>query len=162
MTTLLRDMRFAARMLRKSPVFTVVDVLSLALGIGANTAIFSVAGAVLSNSPKVKEAARLFDVHGESGEEERFAASYPAYREMRDGNTALEGLLCWGELPLSLGTTAGQSEQAFGMIVSANYFDVLGVAPERGRFFSPEEEAEPGAHPVAVLSHAAWQRTATG
>ena len=156
--TLWRDMRFAARMLRKSPAFTVVAVLSLALGIGANTAIFSVAGALLSNSPKVKEPSRLFDVRGESNEEERFAASYPAYRELRDGNHALEGLLCWGELPLSLGTSAGQSEQAFGMIVSANYFDVLGVVPERGRFFSPEEEAEPGAHAVAVLSHAAWER----
>jgi predicted permease len=156
--TLLRDLRFAARMLRKSPAFTVVAVLSLALGIGANTAIFSVAGAVLSNSPQVKEPSRLFDVRGESAEDERFATSYPAYREMRDGNTVLEGLLCWGELPLSLGTGGGQSEQAFGMIVSANYFDVLGVAPERGRFFSPEEEAEPGAHAVAVLSHAAWER----
>src|SRR5918998_5610528 len=156
--TLWRDMRFAARMLRKSPAFTVVAVLSLALGIGANTAIFSVAAAVLSSAPKVKEPSRLFDVHGESNEEARFAASYPAYQEMRDGNTVLEGLLCWGELPLSLGTSAGRSEQAFGMIVSANYFDVLGVAPERGRFFSPEEEAEPGAHPVAVLSHAAWER----
>jgi predicted permease len=158
MRTLWRDMRFAARMLRKSPAFTVVAVLSLALGIGANTAIFSIAGAVLSGSPKVAEPARVFDVRGESIESERFAASYPAYREMRDGSTALEGLLCWGELPLSLGTTAGQSEQAFGMIVSANYFDVLGVAPARGRFFSPEEEEEPGAHPVAVLSHAAWKR----
>src|SRR5215207_9713184 len=142
--TLWRDMRFAARMLRKSPAFTVVAVLSLALGIGANTAIFSVAGAVLSGSPKVREPGRVFDVRGESSEEERFAASYPAYREMRDGNKALEGLLCWGELPLSLGTAAGQSEQAFGMVVSANYFDVLGVVPERGRFFSPEEGTEQG------------------
>jgi predicted permease len=151
-------MRFAARMLGKSPAFTVVAVLSLALGIGANTAIFSVVGAVLSSSPKVKEPSRVFDMRGESNEEERFATSYPAYRQMRDGNTVLEGLLCWGELPLSLGLNGRQPEQAFGMIVSANYFDVLGVAPERGRFFSPEEEAEPGAHPVAVLSHAAWER----
>ncbi|MBV8858089.1 MAG: ABC transporter permease [Acidobacteria bacterium] len=156
--TLWRDMRFAARMLGKSPAFTAVAVLSLALGIGANTAIFSVAGAVLSNSPKVKEPSRVFDVRGESNEDERFAVSYPAYRQMRDGSTALEGLLCWGELPLSLGTGGGQPEQAFGMIVSANYFDVLRVAPERGRFFTPEEEAEQGAHPVAVLSHAAWAR----
>src|SRR3712207_4028740 len=125
--TLWRDIRFAARMLRKSPAFTAVAVLSLALGIGANTAIFSVAAAVLSSAPKVKEPARVFDVSGEPGEKERFAASYPAYKEMRDGNTVLEGLLCWGELPLSLGTGAGQSEQAFGMVVSANYFDVLGV-----------------------------------
>ncbi len=156
--TLWRDMRFAARMLRKSPAFTVVAVLSLALGIGANTAIFSVAGAVLSGSPKVREPGRVFDVRGDSDEEERFAASYPSYQFFRDNNNALEGLLCWGELPLSLGTAAGQSEQAFGMIVSANYFDVLGVAPERGRFFSPAEDGEPGAHAVAVLSHAAWER----
>lgn len=156
--TLWRDMRFAARMLRKSPAFTVVAVLSLALGIGANTAIFSVAGAVLSGSPKVREPGRVFDVRGDSDEEERFAASYPSYQFFRDNNNALEGLLCWGELPLSLGTAAGQSEQAFGMIVSANYFDVLGVAPERGRFFAPEEDGEPGAHAVAVLSHAAWER----
>ena len=153
-----RDLRFAARMLRKSPAFTVVAVLSLALGIGANTAIFSVAGAVLSNSPKVKESSRVFDLRGESNEDERFAASYPSYQFLRDNNNVLDGLLCWGELPLSLGTDAGQSEQAFGMIVSANYFAVLGVSPERGRFFSSEEEGEPGAHAVAVLSHAAWER----
>jgi putative ABC transport system permease protein len=158
MRTLLRDLRFAARMLRKSPAFTVVAVLSLALGIGANTAIFSVAGAILSNSPKVREPARVFDVRGEAAEEERFAASYPSYQFFRDNSNVLEGLLCWGELPLSLGTDAGQSEHAFGMIVSANYFDVLGVTPERGRFFFSEEEAEPGAHAVAVLSHAAWER----
>jgi predicted permease len=156
--TLLKDVRFAARVLGKSPAFTAVAVLSLALGIGANTAIFSIASGLLSSSPKVSEAERVFDLRGEANEDERFAASYPAYRQLRDNNTTLAGLLCWGELPVSLGTAPGESEQAFGMIVSGNYFDVLGVRPAHGRFFSPEEDATPGTHPVAVISHGAWRR----
>ena len=156
--TLLKDVRFAVRMLGKSPAFTAVAVLSLALGIGANTAIFSIASGLLSASPKVAEPQRVFDLRGEAGEDERFAASYPSYRHLRDNTTTLAGLLCWGELPVSLGTAPGESEQAFGIIVSGNYFDVLGVTPGRGRFFSPEEDATPGAHPVAVISHGAWRR----
>ncbi|HEX8283359.1 MAG TPA: ABC transporter permease [Pyrinomonadaceae bacterium] len=159
MTTLLKDVRFAARMLGKSPAFTAVAVLSLALGIGANTAVFSIASGLLSSSPKVADPSRVFDVRGGADEDEsRFAASHLLYRHLRDNNDVLDGLTCWGELPLSLGEAAGASEQAFGMIVSGNYFDVLGVRPARGRFFSPEEDAERGAHPVAVLSHGAWRR----
>jgi len=156
--TLLKDVRFAARMLGKSPAFTAVAVLSLALGIGANTAIFSIASGLLSASPKVSEPSRVFDLRGEAGEDERFAASYPVYQHLRDNNSTLAGLLCWGELPLSLSNAPGESEQAFGMIVSGNYFDVLGVRPAHGRFFSPEEDATPGAHPVAVISHGTWRR----
>jgi predicted permease len=155
---MLKDVRFAARMLGKSPAFTAVAVLSLALGIGANTAIFSIASGLLSASPRVSEPSRVFDLRGEASEDERFAASYPAYRHLRDNNKTLAGLLCWGELPVSLGTAPGESEQAFGMIVSGNYFDVLGVRPAHGRFFAPEEDAAPGAHQVAVISHGAWRR----
>ncbi|HEX7958216.1 MAG TPA: ABC transporter permease, partial [Pyrinomonadaceae bacterium] len=158
MGTLWNDVRFAARMLTKSPAFTLVAALSLALGIGANTAVFSVAAGLLASAPKVTDPARLFDLRGEAAEESRFAASYPAYRQLRDNNDVLSGLLCWGELPLSLGEAGGDAEQAFGLIVSGNYFDVLGLTPARGRFFAPEEDAEPGAHAVAVLSHGAWRR----
>ncbi|HEX8720559.1 MAG TPA: ABC transporter permease [Pyrinomonadaceae bacterium] len=153
-----KDVRFAARMLAKSPAFTLVAALSLALGIGANTAVFSIARSLLGGTPKVSDPAALFDLRGESAEESRFAASYPAYKHLRDNNDVLSGLLCWGELPLSLGGEGGTSEQAFGMIVSGNYFDVLGVRPASGRFFAPEEDAGAGAHPVAVLSHGAWRR----
>src|ERR1051325_3197474 len=157
MANLLHDLRYAFRMLVKSPGFTAVAVISLAIGMGANTAIFSVANAVLFRSMPFEDASRLVDVHGVGEFENRFAASYPAYVYYRDHNESFSDLLCWGELSLSL-SEGGAAEQAFGMIVSGNYFSTLGVRPAAGRFFSPEEDRTPGAHPVVVISHGMWQR----
>ena len=157
MQSLIHDLRYAFRMLIKSPAFTFVAVISLAIGIGANTAIFSVANAILFRSMPFRDAANLVDVHGVGEFENRFAASYPAYQYYRDHNQTFSDLLCWGELSLSL-STGGNAEQAFGIIVSGNYFSTLGVQPALGRFFLPEEDETVGTHPVVVLSYGFWQR----
>ncbi len=159
MNTFLQDVRYAVRMLAKSPAFTLITVLSLALGIGANTAIFSVANALLLRPLPLADAERLVEVqkHSSEGRGNSFAVSYPDYEFYRAHADTLVGLLCWGEAPLSL-TTGAESEQAYGMVVSGNYFDVLGVRPAHGRFFLPAEDNTPGAQPVAVVSYGLWQR----
>jgi predicted permease len=158
MRNLWQDMRYAARMLAKSRAFTLVAVVSLAIGIGANTAIFSLANALLFPQLPFVEPARLVDVH-EAASEHRgpLSVSYPAYQHYRDENRVFSGLACWGELPLSLSTNE-VARQAHGMIVSGNYFETLGLHPARGRFFTKEEDQTPGAHAVVIISHRFWQR----
>lgn len=150
-----QDLRFGARMLLKHKGFTLVTLLSLAVGIGANTSIFSLANAVLFQTPPVADPQRVVSVFGDG--RESFAVSYRDYLDYRERNQSFTDLLCWGEASLSL-TTGGQSEQLSGMLVSGNYFDVLGVRPVLGRSFLPEEDRTPGQHPVAVISYGLWQR----
>lgn len=150
-----QDLRFGARMLLKHKGFTLVTLLSLAVGIGANTAIFSLANAVLFQTPPVADPQRVVSVFGDG--RESFAVSYPDYRDYRERNKVFSDLLCWGEASLSL-TTGGQAEQLTGMLVSGNYFDVLGVQPALGRTFLPEDDQTPGRFPVVVISHGLWQR----
>ncbi|MBC7933601.1 MAG: ABC transporter permease, partial [Rubrivivax sp.] len=161
MRTLLQDVRYALRVLAKSPAFTVFAVVSLAVGIGANTAVFSVANAILLRPLAVAAPERLVDVqkHSSEGAGQSFPVSYQSFEHMREHNEVMSGLACWGEASLSLSGEGGSgAEQAFGMIVSDNYFDVLGLRPARGRFFLPDEDRTPDAHPVAVLSYGMWQR----
>jgi len=158
MKVLWQDLRYAVRMLAKSPAFTLVAVVSLAVGMGANTAIFSVANRILFQPLAVSEPGELLEVHKHTTETvgQGFSVSYPDYEFFREHNEVFAGLLCWGNVPLSLG--GERAEQAYGMIVSGNYFDVLGVRAARGRFFAPEEDRTPGTHLVAVLSHGLWRR----
>jgi predicted permease len=159
MGTLVQDVRYALRTLAKSPAFALVAVLSLALGIGANTAIFSVVNALLLRPLPLAASQQLVSVQKvtSEGRGQTFSVSYPDYQFYRDHNEVFTGLLCWGEATMSL-TAGGDAEQSFGMIVSGNYFDVLGVRPAQGRFFAPDEDATPEARPVAVLSYGTWQR----
>ena len=150
-----QDLRFGVRMLLRNKSFSAVAILSLAVGIGANTAIFSLANAVLFQTPPVADAKRVMSVFGDG--RQSFAVSYPDYLDYRDRNQVFSDLLCWGEASLSL-TTGGQPEQLTAMLVSGNYFDVLGVQPAPGRSFLPDEDRSPGAHPVVVISHGLWQR----
>jgi predicted permease len=152
---MLQDLRFGARMLLKNKSFSLVTLISRAVGIGANTAIFSLANAVLFQTPPVADAGRVVSVFGDG--RESFAISYPDYRDYRERNQVFTDLLCWGEASLSL-STGGEAEQLTGMLVSGNYFDVLGVQPALGRSFLPDEDRTPGAHPVVVISHGLWQR----
>ena len=155
---LLQDLGYALRTFRRNPGFTSVVALTLALGIGANTAIFSLMNAVLLQSLPVRNPGELVVVQysdPQSGREnEDF--SYPMYQALRNKNSVLAGTVCRSGVSFNA-TYASQSEQATGEMVSGNYFEVLGVRPWIGRLFTQEDDRVPGAHPVAVLSYGYWQ-----
>lgn len=156
--TLFQDVRYALRMLRKSPGFTTVVVLTLALGIGANTAIFSLMNAVLLKSLPVSHPEELVVLRytGAPPESSNDDFSYPMYQALRDKSSVFDGVLTRSGVDFNV-THAGQSEWAYGELVSGNYYEVLGVRPWLGRMLSPEDDRTPGAHPVAVLSYGYWQ-----
>src|SRR5678815_887334 len=148
-----RDIRFAVRSLLKRPGFTVIAVLTLALGIGANTAIFSVVNATLMQTPPVSDPERLvFVFNGPVGS----VFSYPDYAAVRDQNNVLDGLIAWGGITASLNSN-DQTDLVTGAIVTGNFFDVLGVRAQLGRIITTEDDKTPGAHPVAVISQGLWQ-----
>src|SRR5215510_15621357 len=158
MQTLWQDLRYGARMLAKKPGFTLIAVLTLALGIGANATIFTWLKAVALNPiPGAADASRLMIFEGEGGA----SVSYPDYRDFRERATTLAGLACGDLQALSLGAK-GEPERVTGMIVSGNYFDALGVKMAYGRGFLPEEDQAPGAHQVVVIGHEIWQRSFGG
>jgi macrolide transport system ATP-binding/permease protein len=146
-----QDLRYGFRMLRKSPGFTTVVVLSLALGVGVNTAVFSFVNAVLFKPlVGVNDPDRLVWF--------RAPASYPDYEDYRDQNDVFSGLFAsGGRSDFSLNSD-GQPERISGELVTANYFSVLGVEAALGRTFLPEEDLSLGSHPIVVISHNLWQR----
>jgi predicted permease len=154
-----QDVGYALRQLRRAPGFTAAAVLSLALGIGANTAIFTLLDQVLLRPLPVKDADRLVLLNWEgpsySINEGRDVLSYPMYRDIRDGNQVFSGVLARNQAPMGLGYN-GQVERVTGEFVSGNYFDVLGVPAAVGRTLTQEDDNAPGAHPVAVLSYDYW------
>ncbi|HEY0777214.1 MAG TPA: ABC transporter permease [Gemmatirosa sp.] len=169
MTALLRDLRFAVRMLRKSPVFTVIAVFVITLGTGAVTTIFSAANAIaLRPLPGVSHAGELVALRravadGTPGTAGWDWASYPYYRFLRDGGGArpVADIAAWAMMPLTI-SIGRDGVAAQGTVVSGNYFRVLGVRPALGRFFTPDEDGAPGAHPVVVLSHGFWATRLAG
>ncbi len=146
------DVRFGLRTLRKSPGFTAAAVLTLALGVGANTAIFSLVNAVLLQRLPVRDSARLVQATYEGGG----VLSYPEYAEMRDHGRGFESLAALGGILVSL-NRGGEAELASGLIVTGNYFDTLGVKAALGRVITPADDVTPGAHPVVVLGHDFWR-----
>ncbi|MDE3216528.1 MAG: ABC transporter permease [Gemmatimonadota bacterium] len=159
MSTLLNDLRYARRILVKSPLFTTVVVLTLALGIGLNTAVFSAIDTLLLKPlPGVRAPNELVQVYRTWPGNVQFGSnSIPYYESVRDNSAgAFSGTAAWAFVPVSL-SAQGRAQRVFGMAVSANFFSVLGVTPLRGRTFVPEEAEGRGAHPVAVLSYAGWQ-----
>jgi predicted permease len=161
MQTLWQDLRYGARMLLKQPGFTLIAVATLALGIGANTAIFTWLKAVfLQPLPGVAANERLVNLHSvleRSGGRDS-SLSYPDYKDYRDRNQAFSGLAAFNLESFSMLADGGQPERVFGSLVSGNYFDVLGAGMALGRGFRPEEDRTPGAHPVVVISHKLWQQ----
>jgi len=156
METLFHDLRFGVRRLIKTPGFAVIAILSLALGIGANTAIFSLVNMILFRPLPVANPEQVVSVSA-VGKDGQFAAfSYPNYLDFRDRNEVLSGLLVYRFMVLSLSRN-GNNEKVWGNLVSGNYFDVLGVKPALGRAFLPEEDKTRLSHPVAVISHSLWQ-----
>jgi predicted permease len=158
MGTLLQDLRYGARMLLKSPGFTVVAVLSLAIGIGANTTIFSLINALLLRPLPVAAPERLVNVHATNPDGSSFHSfSYPDYVDYSEQNEVFDGLAAYTINTYSL-NTGGQSERIFGIVTSENFFTVMGIRPAFGRFFTAEENRSESGEPVAVLSHGYWQR----
>ncbi|MBA3805269.1 MAG: ABC transporter permease, partial [Acidobacteria bacterium] len=148
METLLKDVRYGLRMLRKSPGLTIVAVISLGLGIAANTAIFSVVNAVLLKPLPVAEPGSVVALYTSDYSGPLYgSSSYPDYLAFRDQSEVLSGLVAYTPRPLSF-NSGDHSERVFGEIVTGNYFDVLGIKPEQGRTFLPEEDQTPGTHPV--------------
>ena len=152
-----KDISYAIRSLLKRPGFVSIAVITLALGIGANTAIFSLVNAVLLRSLPVERPSEVVSVAVRGKDDSMSAFSYPNYRDFRDRNETLSGLLVYRFVPLSL-SRSGANERVWGFEVSGNYFDVLGVKAIRGRTFLPEEDKTPLANPVAVVSYESWQR----
>jgi predicted permease len=152
-----QDLRYGARILLKTPGFTAVAVLSLALGIGANTAIFSLADKVLFKKLPVEEPDRLVTVSATSSRGLGTVFSYPDFADYRVNNQVFDGLVCHAQRALTL-TEGGQAERVQGMIVSGNYFAALRVPLALGRGFLPEEDKTRGTHPVIVLSYRLWRR----
>jgi predicted permease len=165
MDNLYQDLRYALRTLAKAPAFTLIVVLTLALGIGANAAIFTLMDQVLLRTLPVKEPERLvvLDAPGpNSGSTHNNSntltpISHPMFTDLRDKATVFDGVLARCAAPIHLGVQ-GQTEQVEGELVSGTFFDVLGVGPAVGRLFTAEDDKKPGGHPVVVLTHGFWTR----
>src|SRR5215471_15675603 len=156
MRTLIQDLRYGVRMLMKNPGFTLVAVITLGLGIGANTAIFTLLDKVLIRPLPVERPDQLVTFVEDAGGEPA-VFSYPLYTELRDRNDVLSGLAAYHQQPFSL-SDGSMTERVIGQFVSGNYFAALGVRPALGRFFLAEEDRAPGAHPVVVIGHGLWLR----
>lgn len=165
MRQILEDLLYGVRLLRKSPRFTVVTIITLALGIGANTAIFSLLDQALLRSLPVKEPKRLVLLrhsgrnsgYSHTRSDDSLYFSYPMYRDLRDHNSVFSGLIAtaWAQVGVQWHNEAGLADAE---MVSGNYFDTLGVQPALGRLFVPAEDVAPEANPVVVLSFSYWQR----
>ena len=157
--SLLTDLRYGFRTLRKSPGFTMVSVLTLALGIGANTAIFSMVNALLLHPYNFRSLDTLVRVWEDRGIDEGYDARYIApgdAEDLRASNGIFESMTTYGYPSFGMGRE-GDVQPVLGCKVSANFFDVLGVTPAAGRLFAPAEE-QPGSDQVVIVSHGLWQR----
>jgi len=144
-------------MLLKNPGFTAVAVITLALGIGANTTIFSLVNALFYHPLPVREPYRLVNIYGNENGRGYEGFAYPEYAYLRDHSTSFEALAGhYSTAPLNV-VADGDSKEVDGAVVSANYFSILGIRPLLGRFFLPEEDAVPGRNPVAVIGFRLWQ-----
>ena len=163
-----KDLAFSLRTLRRSPLFSTIAVLSLALGIGANTAIFSLLDQVTLRSLAVNDPQRLVVLHTEysspgssTSDSNESVFSYPMYRDLRDRDPAFSGVIA----RMSAGVTLarqGAAEQASAEMVSGNFFQTLGVGAAIGRVLTPQDDGAPGANPVVVLSHSYWTGKCAG
>src|SRR5688572_2755616 len=159
------DLRYAFRQLLKNPGFTAVAVLSLSLGIAANTTIFSFVNALLFRPAPVHEPGELWQVwrqrlSGGSAFERYQGLSYPGYAQLRDHNQAFAALAAFDpETPFVSWNRDGVGQSVQCQFVSGNFFDVCRIAMAAGRAFGPPEDRQPGADPVAVISHAFWKNS---
>ena len=163
MTTFFQDLTFGARLLAKTPGFTVIAALSLALGIGANTTIFTLVNAVLLNPLPVEDPSQLVSVwttdERNQGSGFGFLQTSPMnFKDLRDKNEVFSGLTAHAGIPLNITGGTGDPQQIFGEIVTGNFLTVLGARPSLGRGFLPDEDQTPGARLVCVLGYGEWQK----
>jgi putative ABC transport system permease protein len=163
---LMQDLRYGLRTLRKSPGFTTVAVLSLALGIGANTAIFSLVDAILLKMLPVRSPEQLVALEAFNSRDDRINFSYPMFERLRDRPQVFTGILAaldgTYEIEMAGDESAARTEHTEVQLVSGEYFQVLGVNAFIGRTLTAADNQTPGAHPVAVLSYGFWQRGFAG
>lgn len=159
MEILLQDLRHSLRAMRRSPAFTTAAIASLALGIGANTLIFTFINALFFKSLPVAEPDRLVALYSVDLEKrDLLPLSYPDFEDLRrEAGLVFSRLAVFRNVPVALSGNGGEPAQLQGQIVSGSYFEVLGLRPAAGRFFLRDEDATPGTHPVAILSHNLWQ-----
>jgi predicted permease len=153
MTTLLQDLRFALRQLRKSPGFSVAAILTVAMAIGANSVVFSVMNGLILRPLDVPEARSLYGI--ERASDKDASQSYPNYLDLRDRNRSFDGLAAYSIAQVALDMGENPS-LVWGMETSGNYFDALQIQPYLGRFFHASDEHGPGSAPYIVLSYAYW------
>jgi len=154
---MIQDLRFGARMLLKKPAFTIIAVLSLALGTGANTAIFSFINALLLRPLPIEQPNELVSLNNAEARQAFPNFSYPNYKDFRDRNDVFSGLIGYRFTPLSM-SHDGINERVWGYEVTGNYFDVLGVNTILGRTISLDDDRVAGASPIAVMSYKCWQQ----
>ncbi|HSE39016.1 MAG TPA: ABC transporter permease [Blastocatellia bacterium] len=152
-----QDLRHGIRILLKKKSFTIVAVLSLALGTGANTAIFSLINTVLLRPLPIENPEQLVALNNIAENHTFPSFSYPNYKDFRDRNDVFSGLIGYRFTPLSL-SHDGINERVWGFEITGNYFEVLGVGAALGRTISPDDDRTPGGHPVAVMSYKCWQQ----
>ncbi len=162
MESLWRDIRYGVRMLGRNPGFTAIAVVTLALGIGANTAIFSVIYSLMFRPLPVKDAGQLVSLAVIQGDSFPSQLSYPDYRDYSEMKEIFSGVIAHNLTLTQLSAEGGSPERALFTVVSGNYFEVLGLEAVVGRTFSPEEREQMGAGNVIVLSHGFWQRRFAG
>jgi predicted permease len=158
MSDLLQDVRYAIRQMARRPGFTAFAVLSLALGIGVNSSIFTLVNAVLLRELPAVRPGELVEVYsGSPGEFLYGTSSFPDYRDLRSWNDVLSDLAAYN-VTVASWDSGHRTELLFGEQVTASYFDLLGRPPALGRPFLPQEDATPGTHPVVVLGHRLWRQ----
>src|SRR6187401_2388712 len=156
---MMQDFKFAVRQLFKSPGFAIAAITVLALGIGANTAVFSLVHTLFLSPPaydRPNEVVQVFSQDKKNPKTYR-GFSYPTYSDIREQNTVFSDVMAYNLAMIGVGQT-GDTRRTFGAMVSSNYFSVLGVSLARGRTFLPEEETPGRNAPVAVVSYAYWQK----
>ena len=161
MSTFLNDLKYALRMLRKNPGFTVIALVTLAIGIGANTITFSLLNALFLRPVQVDRIEELAVCEADGVE---FFFNYAPYQALRENNPVFKDLAAVSVMGVDVAFTrtdrTGQVRKSGALCVSSNYFSMLGSVPARGRWFLPEEE-QVSAEPVVILSHEAWRSTLT-
>jgi len=157
MASLWQDIQYGLRMISKAPGYAAIAILTLALGIGANTTIFSwINSSLLNPVPGIASPSEVVALTEGRAADNPYTFTYPDFETMRDGQQSFTGITACMFTPLIL-TGKGKPDRIWGMVATANYFDVLGVRPILGRAFLPAEDEKPGGAPVAVISYRLWQ-----